>query len=192
VVIADFVAMSTANSCRVHGPLAPTDALSTVTRLVAEHGGGPGGGRVAIADDPVTTALGVAASLADAGTSVLRADDPSWPDALVDAAVGVTGAALGVAETGTLVLMPGPGAPRATSLLPAVHVCLIATADVVATIVDAVTALPSRDLPSAVVWVGGPSRTSDLEMRPTFGIHGPKAVEVVLVEIPGRATSLRA
>jgi len=115
---------------------------------------------------------------------VLRPGDPSWREALVGAAVGVTGAALAVAQTGSLVLTPGPGAPRATSLLPGVHVCLVATTDVVATIVEAIDALAARDLPSAVVWVGGPSRTSDLEMRPTFGIHGPKAVEVVLVDIP--------
>jgi L-lactate dehydrogenase complex protein LldG len=184
LVIADFVATSTANACRVYGPFAPADALVQVTNLAAEHGGGPGGAPVAVADDPLTTALDVAAALAAAGTTVLRPGDPSWRDALVGAAVGVTGAALAVAQTGSLVLTPGPGAPRATSLLPGVHVCLDATTAVVATIVEAIDALAARDLPSAVVWVGGPSRTSDLEMRPTFGIHGPKAVEVVLVDIP--------
>jgi L-lactate dehydrogenase complex protein LldG len=68
-------------------------------------------------------------------------------------------------------------------------VCLVATGTVVATIADAIARLGSLGpdgLPSAITWIGGPSRTSDLEMRPTFGIHGPKTVEVVLVE-PGAA-----
>jgi L-lactate dehydrogenase complex protein LldG len=109
------------------------------------------------------------------------------------AAVGVTGAALAVAETGSLVVTPGPGAPRAASLVPPVHVCLVATPTIVGTIEEAILRLASLGpdaLPSAITWVGGPSRTSDLEMRPTFGIHGPRTVEVVLVE-PGGADAGR-
>ncbi len=181
-MIAEFALKSDANACRVHGPVAPAEAVAVVARLVAEHGGGPGAGRVALADDPTTVGLGLAAALAAAGTDVLRATDPAWRDGLVDAAVGITGVALAVAETGSLVLRAGARAPRATSLLPPVHVCVVATTDVVATIADAIAALADGPLPSAVVWIGGPSRTSDLEMRPTFGIHGPKAVEVVLVD----------
>ncbi len=52
--------------------------------------------------------------------------------------------------------------------------------DVVAELGDAIDRL-GTDLPSAVMWVGGPSRTSDLEMRPTFGVHGPRSVDVILV-----------
>jgi L-lactate dehydrogenase complex protein LldG len=40
-------------------------------------------------------------------------------------------------------------------------------------------------MPSAVSWLGGPSRTSDLEMRTTFGVHGPKTVDVVILEAAG-------
>ena len=181
-MIAEFALKSDANGCRVHGPVAPAEALAVVNRLVAEHGGGPGGRRVALADDPTTVALGLASALAAAGTELLQATDEAWRDELVDAAVGITGVALAVAETGSLVLRAGARAPRATSLLPPVHVCVVASTDVVATIADAISALADGGLPSAVVWIGGPSRTSDLEMRPTFGIHGPKIVEVVLVD----------
>jgi len=71
-------------------------------------------------------------------------------------------------------------------------VCLVATGTIVATMADAITRLATTGaagLPSAITWVGGPSRTSDLEMRPTFGIHGPRTVEIVLVEPDGRAES---
>jgi L-lactate dehydrogenase complex protein LldG len=186
-VVADYTAAATANTCRVHGPLAGPDAVALVTALVGGHGAGPGGARAAVADDELTAALGITRALADAGTELLLADDPAWRDELMVAAVGVTGAVLAVAQTGSLVLAPGPGAPRATSLAPPVHVCLVSTPTIVATIEDAVLRLASLGpdaLPSAITWVGGPSRTSDLEMRPTFGIHGPRTVEVVLVQ-PG-------
>jgi L-lactate dehydrogenase complex protein LldG len=192
-VVADYTAAATANTCRVHGPLAAPDAVALVTALVAGHGGGPDGARVAVADDELTAALGVERALTAAGTDVLRADDPAWRDDLMVAAVGVTGAALAVAETGSLVVTPGPGAPRAASLVPPVHVCLVAIPTIVGTIEEAILRLASLGpdaLPSAITWVGGPSRTSDLEMRPTFGIHGPRTVEVVLVE-PGGADAGR-
>ena len=49
-------------------------------------------------------------------------------------------------------------------------------------VADAVTRVASGPLPSALTWVGGPSRTGDLEMIQTLGVHGPAAVEVVLLE----------
>jgi len=184
-IVADYTAAATANACRVHGPVGAPDAVTLVTAIVAAHGAGPGGAKAAVADDRLTTALGVTAALTAAGTSVLSPDDPGWRTDLMRAAAGVTGAALAVAQTGSLVLTPGPGAPRATSLVPPVHVCLLATDTIVATIDDAIARLGACSpggLPGAITWVGGPSRTSDLEMRPTLGIHGPKTVEVVLVE----------
>jgi L-lactate dehydrogenase complex protein LldG len=192
-LVAGYTAASTANSCRVHGPVPAADAVALVTALVAGHGAGPGGGRAAVADDELTSALGIGPALADAGTTVMSATDPAWRERLMVAAVGVTGAALAVAQTGSLVVTPGPGAPRATSLVPPVHVCLVATGTIVATIEDAIMRLASlgpEGLPSAITWIGGPSRTSDLEMRPTLGIHGPRTVEVVLVE-PGAADARR-
>ena len=191
-VVAAYTAASTANSCRVHGPLVASDAATLVVALTTGHGAAPGAARAAVADDELTSALGIGRALADAGVDVLRPDDPEWRGRLMHAAVGVTGAALAVAETGSLVLTAAPGAPRATSLVPPVHVCIVATGTIVATMVDAITRLATTGaagLPSAITWVGGPSRTSDLEMRPTFGIHGPRTVEIVLVEPDGRAES---
>ncbi len=177
-VVAAFVAASRANACGVHGPLTAEDAAARAVALAVEHAAG---GTVALANDSVTTALDLAARFAAAAAPLLEPDDPQWSERLPDAGVGVTGAALAIAATGTLVLVAGPGAPRATSLLPPVHVCVVRAADVVATIEEAVATIAARGLPSAVVWIGGPSRTGDLEMRQTLGIHGPKAVEVVVV-----------
>ncbi len=50
-----------------------------------------------------------------------------------------------------------------------------------ATFADAIARVAAGPLPSALTWIGGPSRTGDLEMIQTLGVHGPAAVEVVLV-----------
>jgi L-lactate dehydrogenase complex protein LldG len=117
---------------------------------------------------------------------VLIPEADGWRDRLPGARLGVTGSLLAVAETGSLALAAGSGAPRAVSLLPAVHLCLVSTADIVATFADAIARVGGGPLPSALTWIGGPSRTGDLEMIQTLGVHGPAAVEVVLVDAPRR------
>jgi L-lactate dehydrogenase complex protein LldG len=113
---------------------------------------------------------------------VVRPGESDWAVRLVDAAVGITSASVAVAATGTVAVVSGPGAPRATSLLPPVHVCVLRSADVVAEFADAIDRVGAQTLPSALIWVGGPSRTADLEMHQTLGVHGPKVVELVLVD----------
>jgi L-lactate dehydrogenase complex protein LldG len=137
---------------------------------------------VALAVDPSFTDFELHRRLVDAGASPLVPDDPHWIDRLGRSGAGLTAARLAVAATGSIVLVTGPGLPRAASLVPAAHVCLVRVSDIVAEVADAIERFAVGELPSAVIWVGGPSRTSDLEMRPTFGIHGPKSVDVVLVD----------
>jgi L-lactate dehydrogenase complex protein LldG len=179
MVIDRFARALVENSCRVHGPLGVDTVAATVVALALEHAGAA---PVAIpADDPMLAALDLGARLADAGGRVLRSDDPAWAAELPSAAVGVTGALIAVAETGTVALAAAPGMPRATSLLPPVHVCVVDVGVVVETLEAALARVAEKRLPSALTWISGPSRTGDLEMRITLGVHGPKVVEIVLV-----------
>lgn len=91
----------------------------------------------------------------------------------------VTGASLGIAATGTIVLEHGPGqGRRAISLVPDLHVCVLREDQVVAGVPDAVAALdPARPQ----TWVSGPSATSDIELDRVEGVHGPRSLHVVLV-----------
>jgi L-lactate dehydrogenase complex protein LldG len=134
--------------------------------------------------DPLVARLDLAARLAAAGAEVLLPDDPTWQQALASAGAGVTGAIFGLAATGTVGVPCGPGSPRATSLVPPAHVCLVRTADVVEDLAEALarlSTLPSG-LPSGLAWVSGPSRSADLELTLTLGVHGPASVDVVLVD----------
>jgi L-lactate dehydrogenase complex protein LldG len=175
-----FARAARANSCTVHGPVRQEAAPGVVAQVVADASPGA----VAIAPrDPALRALPFLDALLDRGRAVWRPEDPGWDTALHDAGVGITGARLAVAEQGVMALECGPEAPRATSLLPTAHVCVVFTDTIVATFAEAITALAREPLPSALTWIGGPSRTGDLEMVTTLGVHGPKAVDVVLVAV---------
>ena len=102
--------------------------------------------------------------------------------ALAACGVGITGADFGLAESGSVVLSTGPGRGRLASLLPPVHVAVLRASRVVWTLADAF----ARDADAAarasnLVVVTGPSRTADIEMTLTRGVHGPGELHVVLI-----------
>jgi L-lactate dehydrogenase complex protein LldG len=114
----------------------------------------------------------------------LVADDPllSIPD--LDSLDGVlTGCALGIADTGTLVLDgAGSSGRRALTLVPDVHLCVIAEDQVVASVPDAVAALAEAAAAGRpITLVSGPSATSDIELDRVEGVHGPRTLEVFVV-----------
>jgi L-lactate dehydrogenase complex protein LldG len=105
------------------------------------------------------------------------------------AEIGVTGVDGALAETGTLVLVSGRGRPRSTSLLPATHVavfdrgCLLESLEQVGLMLEALHADPARSMSGAVInFITGPSRTADIELTLTRGVHGPKEVHAIFVE----------
>jgi L-lactate dehydrogenase complex protein LldG len=108
-----------------------------------------------------------------AGFVVHRGEQP----ALVDA--GVSEAAWGVAETGSVVLSASPDEPRARSLLPDVHISLLREDRIVADLAELFARV--GELPSSLAIVTGPSRTADIEQTLVIGAHGPREVHVVLL-----------
>ncbi|NEA79980.1 lactate utilization protein C [Actinospica acidiphila] len=92
----------------------------------------------------------------------------------------VTGCAVAVAETGTIVLDGSPDqGRRRISLIPDHHICMVRVPDqVVASVPQALERLdPARPL----TWISGPSATSDIELDRVEGVHGPRTLEVVLL-----------
>lgn len=153
-----------------------TDAEGTVAAVAAaaaEHG---------------AVALGAPAGLQLELHGVgLVLDDPPLSTAELDLIDGVvTGSALAIAQTGTIVLDGGPrSGRRALSLVPDLHVCVVESSAIVASVPDAIAALASAGLEtSPLTFVSGPSATSDIEFSRVEGVHGPRRLEVVLVTVP--------
>jgi L-lactate dehydrogenase complex protein LldF len=117
---------------------------------------------------------GLQGALASAGIKVLPGADPT-------AQAGITGAICAVAETGTLVLPGGPGRPQSASLLPELHIAVLNQETVFGSLEEALR-LPEICHAPTVVLVSGPSRTADIEMTLTIGVHGPGQVHVFLVD----------
>ncbi len=147
-----------------------TDLPATVAAVLAGH-----------AARRVATPVGLPASWLW-GVGLERfVDDPPLSHADLDGLDGViTGCAIAIAETGTIVLDAGPDqGRRALSLLPDLHVCVVRSDQIVGSVPEALTRLES-DRPQT--WISGPSATSDIELERVEGVHGPRRLEVILVD----------
>ncbi|HVL75378.1 MAG TPA: LUD domain-containing protein, partial [Noviherbaspirillum sp.] len=89
-----------------------------------------------------------------------------------------------VAETGTLMLLSGPRTWPSASLLPETHVAIVERSRIVAAMEDAFALARAEhgELPRAVNFISGPSRTGDIEQTIVLGAHGPYRVHVIIVD----------
>jgi L-lactate dehydrogenase complex protein LldG len=108
------------------------------------------------------------------------ADEPPLTHAELDRLDAVlTTCSAAVADSGTLVLDAGPGqGRRAATLLPDLHVCVVAADQVVSSLPEV---MPLADPRRPLTWISGPSATADIEMVRVQGVHGPRRLTVVLV-----------
>jgi L-lactate utilization protein LutC len=98
--------------------------------------------------------------------------------------LGITSVDWAVAETGTLALCSHPGQGRVVSLLPPNYLAILEPSQIVPDLYDLFVRLEVNvhDLPSNVALVTGPSKTGDIELKLTTGVHGPGNVQVLVVE----------
>jgi len=135
-------------------------------------------GKAMVWETPELEKLGVADSLRDLGVEIVPAH--AAPERLAECELGVTGVDAALPETGTLLLRSAPDKPRAVSLLPRVHLALLRSEALRADLPQALADIKSDGY---AVCITGPSRTSDIELTVTIGVHGPKSLYAWLVEV---------
>jgi L-lactate dehydrogenase complex protein LldG len=94
--------------------------------------------------------------------------------------IGLSGCEAALAETGSLAMVSGPGRPRTASLLPITHVVVIRGADILQGMGEFFERFRQQALLPYVVFITGPSRTADIELSLTLGVHGPGKVIAVI------------
>ena len=180
---------------RVGGVLHRVATRAEVPGVVAAIAG-ERGARELVTWAPAAMGLDLAGPLGAAGLGVSpapagggEAERVAHRGAAAAAGVGVTGADWAVAETGSLVLVSGAGRPRTTSLLPETHVAifgpgqLLESLEQAGVMLEALHADGGAGLSGSMVNViTGPSRTADIELTLTRGVHGPREVHAVFVE----------
>lgn len=161
---ADAVAEYRARVHRIDASAIP----ATIASLVATDG------PVAVPVDVPREWIGGIDALVDAPEAPLTVEQ------LDQVGAAVTGCALGIAATGTLILDAGVAqGRRALTLVPDHHICVVFTHQIVDTVPQAFAALnPTRPL----TLISGPSATSDIELIRVEGVHGPRSLDVLLVE----------
>jgi L-lactate utilization protein LutC len=88
--------------------------------------------------------------------------------------VGVTKAICGLADTGSVLITDGEGSPLHASLLPEIHIAVLNASAILTSMPNAMHLVKDKN----AVFISGPSRTADIEMTLTVGVHGPKEIHV--------------
>lgn len=135
--------------------------------------------RAVVSNDPECD--GVTSLLGDLGVAVVELGDTA---ATADADLGITGAVYGISLTGSVVVDSMRAGARTASLLPPIHLALLRRDAILPTPGDLFRHLAERlpdGLPSNLVFITGPSRSADIELQLTVGVHGPKALIIGLL-----------
>jgi len=188
-----FSREATALGVHLHRCETPAQATETILKVLGEIGGTE---ILAWADDALPLGeLGAAVRSEELALNAAKGwrvldpnvpgDGPARREKLAElgrASAGLTGALAGLADTGTLVLHGGAGRPRLASLLPPVHIAMLRASHIYPTMAAFLAAhAEAVHAGSNLVFITGASRTSDIELTLTLGVHGPKILHIAVL-----------
>jgi len=121
-------------------------------------------------------------NLRDKGLKLITAKNKNR---IADSNIGITEVDYAIADTGTLVLLANKYQPRSVSLLPPIHLAIIKEEKLVRDIKDLFIILKSKlevgqEITNCMTFITGPSRTADIELNLTLGVHGPRELYVLV------------
>lgn len=133
-------------------------------------------------DTPYLKKLGIKDTLKERDLKVVTAKSKVR---LATADIGITEADYAIADTGTLVLLTDKQRPRGVSLVPPIHLAVVKIENIVSNINELFIILKDRinttqEIKSCMTFITGPSRTADIELNLTLGVHGPKELFVLI------------
>lgn len=117
--------------------------------------------------------------------SLAALPEPQRKPAILACDVGITSCDRAIAETGSLMMCSAAGHERVASLTPPVHIAIVERAQIVPDLIDAFAWLTGNgmdQLPSNVTFITGPSKTGDIELQLTTGVHGPGKWRVMVID----------
>jgi len=185
-LVQKFISAFEAVSGRAHRAKDEAEAAALINRLIAEAGVS----RIALAKLPDAIRMGVKAACLESGVAVL--EEPYHAATALGeidrAEIGVSFAEFGIAESGTLVEIATDDALRLVSSLPRTHIGVVYASQLTDTLRSSAARMSEimRATPSnlAVSYISGPSRTGDIEMILTLGVHGPEHAHAVIIGEP--------
>ncbi len=190
-LVEQFATALTAVGGKVYRPADDAGVCEQITTVVRERNAR----RVVWVAAPALEGLNVPEMLQRQGVQVRPADFAAWVkregdetrgrvalrEFLAGADLAITGARQAIAETGTLLLAASAANPRSASNLPPVHLAVIRPAQIVSTLYDLAPRLAQEAAQaSCLMFITGPSRTSDIEQISTIGVHGPLELHVIV------------
>lgn len=152
-----------------------------ITRLVEEHSAKS----LAIWESEEILRLNLREFLQGKG---LKFASPKSKEEMAKADIGITEADFAIADTGTIVLIANEKQPRSVSLIPPIHIALIRSDIIVENLEDLFFLVKNSlaksgsiaELTSCMTFITGPSRTADIELNLTLGVHGPREIIVLI------------
>ena len=138
-------------------------------------------------ETPLIKELKVIEYLKSNGLRVIKSHDKKH---LERADIGITEADYAIADSGTLVLFSNPKKPRLVSLITPIHIAILDPKNIVPNIFNLFQVITQesdeelhpKEIVSCIAFITGPSRTADIELNLTLGVHGPKEVHILIYQ----------